>query len=77
MHDLRTRRRYFCYSPTKQTYFMKTLVLSMLLASILTAGSIYEFKVPGLDGKDIDLSAYKEENPDSKHGFQMRTHPAI
>ncbi len=38
---------------------MKTLVLSMLLASILTAGSIYEFKVPGLDGKDIDLSAYK------------------
>lgn len=38
---------------------MKTLLLTFLLAAGMTAGSIYEFKVPGLDGSDIDFSKYK------------------
>jgi glutathione peroxidase len=37
---------------------MKTLIISMILASTLTGGSIYDFKVPGLDG-EIDFSQYK------------------
>ena len=37
---------------------MKTLLLSLILAATLTGGSIYDFKVPGLDG-DIDFSKYK------------------
>lgn len=38
---------------------MKTLVLSVLLATSLTFASIYDFKVPGLLGDEIDLSQYK------------------
>lgn len=38
---------------------MKTLLLAMLFASGITAGSIYDFKVPGLDGNDIDFSKFK------------------
>lgn len=40
---------------------MKTLVFSLLLSATLTltGGSIYDFKVAGLDGSDIDFSAYK------------------
>ncbi len=38
---------------------MKTFVCSFLIAAFLTAGSIYDFKVPGLDGHEIDLSAFK------------------
>ncbi len=38
---------------------MKTLLLTMILATTLTGGSIYDFKVPGLDGTDIDFSRYK------------------
>ena len=38
---------------------MKTLLLTMILATTLTGGSIYDFKVPGLDGTDIDFSQYK------------------
>jgi len=37
---------------------MKTLLLSLILAATLTGGSIYDFKVAGLDG-DIDFSKYK------------------
>ncbi len=37
---------------------MKTLLLALLLSATLTGGSIYDFKVPGLDG-NIDFSAYK------------------
>jgi glutathione peroxidase len=37
---------------------MKTLFLTMILATTLTGGSIYDFKVPGLDG-EIDFSEYK------------------
>lgn len=37
---------------------MKTLFLAMILATTLTGGSIYDFKVPGLDG-EIDFSKYK------------------
>jgi glutathione peroxidase len=38
---------------------MKTLLAGLLLSFTLTGGSIYDFKVPGLDGTDIDFSAYK------------------
>ncbi|MBK8140739.1 MAG: glutathione peroxidase [Chitinophagaceae bacterium] len=38
---------------------MKTLILSMVLAATLTGGSIYDFKIAGLDGKDIDFAQYK------------------
>jgi len=38
---------------------MKTLLLTMILATTLTGGSIYDFKTPGLDGNDIDFSKYK------------------
>jgi glutathione peroxidase len=38
---------------------MKTLFFSFLIATLLTASSIYEFKVPGLMGDEIDFSKYK------------------
>lgn len=38
---------------------MKTLLLSLILSFTLVGGSIYDFKVPGLDGKDIDFSRFK------------------
>jgi len=38
---------------------MKTLILSLILSATLTGGSIYDFKVPGLDGTDIDFSQFK------------------
>jgi glutathione peroxidase len=38
---------------------MKTLFLSLVLAVTFTGGSIYDFKMPGLEGGEIDLSAYK------------------
>ena len=38
---------------------MKTLLFTLILSATLTGGSIYDFKVAGLDGTDIDFSAYK------------------
>ncbi|MBL7731894.1 MAG: glutathione peroxidase [Chitinophagaceae bacterium] len=38
---------------------MKTLLITMLLATTLTGGSIYDFKVEGLDGSDINFADYK------------------
>lgn len=38
---------------------MKLILLAMLFASGISAGSIYDFKVPGLDGNEIDFSLYK------------------
>ncbi len=38
---------------------MKTFFIALLLATTLTGSSIYDFKVPGLDGSDIDFSAFK------------------
>ncbi len=38
---------------------MKSLFIAMIVASTLTGGSIYDFKVAGLDGNDIDFSQYK------------------
>jgi len=38
---------------------MKTLVISLFLAATLTGSSIYDFKVAGLDGTDIDFSKFK------------------
>ncbi len=38
---------------------MKTLFLSLFIAATLTGGSIYDFKVSGLDGTNIDFSKYK------------------
>ncbi|OSZ73824.1 glutathione peroxidase [Chitinophagaceae bacterium IBVUCB2] len=39
---------------------MKSLFVAMIFAATtLTGGSIYDFKVPGLEGTDIDFSQYK------------------
>jgi glutathione peroxidase len=38
---------------------MKSLIVTFLLSVTLTGGTIYDFKVPGLDGTDIDFSKYK------------------
>jgi glutathione peroxidase len=38
---------------------MKTFFIAAILALTLTGNSIYDFKVNGLDGKQIDFSAYK------------------
>jgi len=39
---------------------MKTLLITLILSVTLTgASSIYDFKVPGLDGNDIDFSKFK------------------
>ena len=38
---------------------MKTLIISSLLSVLLSGSSIYDFKVAGLDGKEIDFSAFK------------------
>jgi glutathione peroxidase len=38
---------------------MKTLLFSFLIAAALTATSIYEFKVPGIEGNEIDFSKFK------------------
>lgn len=37
---------------------MKTFILAMILATTLTGGSIYDFKVPGLEG-EIDFALFK------------------
>ena len=38
---------------------MKTLIIASLLSVLLSGSSIYDFKVAGLDGKEIDFSAFK------------------
>lgn len=38
---------------------MKTLFVTFLMVAFMAATSIYDFKVAGLDGKEIDLSKYK------------------
>jgi len=38
---------------------MKSLLLTLVLATTLTGSSIYDFKVSGLDGTDIDFSKFK------------------
>ncbi len=38
---------------------MKTFLMTLILSATLTGSSIYDFKVSGLDGTDIDLSIYK------------------
>lgn len=38
---------------------MKTILLSIILSVSMSGTSIYDFKVPGLDGTDIDFSKYK------------------
>ena len=53
---------------------MKAIILTMILSVFLFTGSIYDFKVPGLDGKEIDLSQYKGKkmlivNTASKCGY--------
>lgn len=37
---------------------MKAILVAMFLSATF-AGSIYDFKVPGIDGNEIDFSAYK------------------
>lgn len=38
---------------------MKSLILTIMLSTVLTGGSIYDFKVPGLEGGTIDFSNFK------------------
>lgn len=38
---------------------MKTFMFTLILAVTLSGSSIYDFKVAGLDGTDIDFSKYK------------------
>ena len=38
---------------------MKTLVVSLLIAAALSATSIYDFKVPGLEGGEINFAKFK------------------
>ena len=38
---------------------MKTLLVTLLLSVTLTGASIYDFKVAGLDGNEIDFAKYK------------------
>jgi len=38
---------------------MKTLLLSLILSVTLTGSSIYDFKISGLNGTDIDFSQFK------------------
>lgn len=38
---------------------MKILLISLVLSITLTGTSIYDFKVPGLEGNEIDFSQYK------------------
>ena len=38
---------------------MKTLLLTLLLSATLTGASIYDFKVAGLDGNEIDFAKFK------------------
>lgn len=40
---------------------MKSLLL-IIMAFSLTAGSVYDFKLPSIDGKEIDFAAYKGKN---------------
>lgn len=37
---------------------MKAILLTMILSSFLLAGSIYDFKVKGLEGKEIDFAQF-------------------
>jgi len=38
---------------------MKTLILASILSLFIMGNSIYDFKIAGLEGKEIDFSAYK------------------
>ena len=38
---------------------MKTLLIASLLSVMLSGSSLYDFKVAGLDGKQIDFSNFK------------------
>lgn len=50
------------------------LAITLVLAFVMSAPSVYDFKINGLDGKQIDFSAYKGKtllivNTASKCGF--------
>jgi glutathione peroxidase len=38
---------------------MKALIITLFLSAMVAATSIYDFKVPGLDGSDINFAQYK------------------
>ncbi|MBC8033302.1 MAG: glutathione peroxidase [Chitinophagaceae bacterium] len=53
---------------------MKTLLIATLFFTMIAGPSIYDYKVPGLEGKTIDFSAYKGKkilivNTASKCGY--------
>ena len=41
---------------------MKIALITLLLSTLLSASSIYDFKVAGLEGDSIDFSQYKGKN---------------
>lgn len=54
-----TLSSYYLSIHSKSLKVMKTLLVTMLLAVTLTGPSIYDFKVPGLMGDEIDFSKYR------------------
>src|SRR5580704_9568087 len=53
---------------------VRALLLSVFMLAGVAPSSVYDFKVPGLDGKTIDLSSFKGKkilivNTASKCGF--------
>src|SRR5690242_11375625 len=42
-----------------KTFVMKIALIALLVSSLITASSIYDFKVEGLEGGSIDFSQYK------------------
>jgi glutathione peroxidase len=53
---------------------MKTFLVASLFVTMLFSATIYDFKVPGLDGKEIDFSKFKGKkvlvvNTASKCGY--------
>lgn len=62
------------FTYTNKHCIMKTILLAMTLASFLMAVSIYDFKVPGMEGKEIDFRRFKGKkilvvNTASKCGY--------
>lgn len=55
----RERKHSYLCSYQLKTQKMKTLLLALLITVSFTTNSIYDFKMPGLDGQTVDLANYK------------------
>ena len=63
--------RIFCIRPVKNKLMIKAAIVAVILTAAM---SIYDFKVPGLEGGEIDFSKYKGKkilivNTASKCGY--------